>query len=172
MGALVDRGRPWAAQGGPAGVGHLLRFPLFPTSVPRSLGCAPSPRQGVLGPLEWGLRVFFVASTGVWSPLSGRDGPLVGESKDVGCIVRVLDPFGLCGGLLGMLLHCPWCPWWCVVCHFRRFALAFRCAGEATISDHFNPKHQNLRPIFGPKFLVQNYCPCADITGGRELGGC
>ena len=42
------------------------------------------------------------------------------------------------------------------------------CIGEATISDPFNPRHQNFRPFFQPKFWVQNHYPHADITGCRK----
>ena len=43
---------------------------------------------------------------------------------------------------------------------------------QATISHHFNSRHQNFGPIFQPKFWLQNQSPSAEITGGRELSGC
>ena len=42
---------------------------------------------------------------------------------------------------------------------------------EATISDHFNSRHQNFGPIFGPKFWVQNQSLSACIIGSQNKRG-
>ena len=44
----------------------------------------------------------------------------------------------------------------------------YHITGEATISGHFNSRHQNFGPIFGPKFCVQNQSPSAYIIGGQN----